>query len=95
MKIELQPHVGKNTVTGRSQDLDQDRIFVDGQAVGIVHHRPGAAVIMTEILGEAIEQAVAEHVKQARGGVAPCKVVRPPKRRQAEPLAAALAEEEA
>ena len=84
MQIELQPHIGRNTVTGRQQTLDQDRIFVDGRAVGFVNHRPGAAVIMTERLGEFTEQAVAEYVRQARGGVALPKVARPPERRVAE-----------
>jgi hypothetical protein len=79
MKIELRPHTGLDVRTRREVTLPQDRIFLDGQAVGFVGHKPGDPVCLTERFPEETQAAIAAHVAQIRG-VPPRKVAMPPAR---------------
>lgn len=62
--IELRPHVGKSMASGRVIDLQQDRIFVDGQHVGYVARQAGAPI---NLIYPDIPE---DHIESIRGAVA-------------------------
>ena len=64
MNIELRPHVGKSMASGRVIDLQQDRIFVDGQHVGYVARQAGAPI---NLIYPDIPE---DHIESIRGAVA-------------------------
>jgi len=65
--IAFVPHVGMNLATGESEDLKQDRIFVDGLHVGYVGHEPGSYIQLIKPVSE-VEQTEIEARLLARHG---------------------------
>ena len=65
MSVELRPHYGKHMALGHQVYLNQDRIFLDGRAVGVIGDDPGAVIALTVRLAPADKAAIeAEVLKQ-------------------------------
>jgi hypothetical protein len=71
MQVELRPHRGINLATKREQDLNQDKIYVEGQHVGYVGRKPNAPINLIERgLGPEIQMAIRDAVQAKYGGQA-------------------------
>lgn len=46
MIVDLKPHNGRCLRTGKPIRIPQDRIFVDGEAVGYLAHKPGSKICL-------------------------------------------------
>jgi hypothetical protein len=46
MIVELKPHEGRCVRTGRPIRIPQDRVIVDGEAVGYVSHKANAKICL-------------------------------------------------
>lgn len=67
--IELRPHVGHNTARNCEEDLGQDRIYVDGQAVGYVGREPNAHILMAvPYVSPVVRDAITAAVREKYGG---------------------------
>lgn len=70
-KIELRPHVGMDLATRQEVDLNQDRIYVDGRAVGYVGRKPDAPInLVRRGLGPVMYQEIQAAVLAKYGGKA-------------------------
>lgn len=46
MIVELKPHEGRCVRTGQPVRIPQDRVFVDGEAVGYVSHKANSKICL-------------------------------------------------
>jgi len=77
MQVVLTPHVGQHLATKKEVDLNQDRIFVDGNQVGFVARKPDSPICLLrpdfdQELKDAVEAAV-----RAKYGDQPRKIAEP------------------